>query len=125
EGQVRTYRVDRITVLDLLPTRADVPADLDAVAQLEHSLSQSWDYPTRVRFPRTTPERVRPWLPGTMGELVADGDDCLLLGTTSNPDMYAAEWLAQVQLPFAIEGGDELIDAMRRLIGTLRGSLPD
>ena len=124
EGQVRTYRVDRITMLDLLPTRADVPADLDAVAQLEHSLSQSWDYPTRVRFPRTTPERVRPWLPGTMGELVADGDDCLLVGTTSNPDMYAGEWLAQVQLPFVIEGGDELIDAMHRLTDKLRGSLP-
>ncbi|MBK8447131.1 MAG: WYL domain-containing protein [Micropruina sp.] len=121
--EVRTYRVDRITSLEPLSAHANVPAELDAVAQLEHSLSQGWQYPTRVRFFDPV-ERVRPWLPGTMGELRADGEGCLLVGTTSNPDMYAGEWLAQVQLPFVIEGGDELVAAMRRVVARLQESLP-
>ena len=59
-----------------------------------------------------------------VGRLVPDGDGALLVGTTGNPRMYAGEWLAQVQLPFVTEGGDELIDAMHRLTDKLRGSLP-
>lgn len=122
-GEVRTYRVDRVTSLDLLNARADVPDDLDAVGQLECSLSQGWEYPTRVRFPGATVEHVRHWLPGTMGELVADGADCLLIGTTSNPEMYAGEWLAQVRLPFVVEGGPELRVAMRELVAKLLASV--
>lgn len=123
DGEVRTYRVDRVTSLDLLNGRADVPVELDAVAQLEQSLSRGWEYPTRVRFPAATVDRVRHWLPGTMGELVADGDDCLLIGTTSNPDMYAGEWLAQVPLPFVVEGGTELRAAVAAVAERLRASV--
>jgi hypothetical protein len=59
-----------------------------------------------------------------MGELVADGDECLVLGTTSNPRMYAAEWLAQMPVPFTVEGGPELQAAMRALADKLQASVP-
>lgn len=122
-GDVRTYRVDRISSLDLLSTPADVPAELDAVHELERHLGQSWSLPTRVRF-HVPVEHVRHWLPGPMGELVADGDECLVLGTTSNPQMYAAEWLAQMPVPFTVEGGPELQAAMRALADKLQASVP-
>jgi len=122
--EVRTYRVDRVTSLDVLNARAAVPEDLDAVAQLESSLSHGWQYATRVRFPGLSAEAVRHWLPGPMGDLVVDGADCVLIGTTSSPDMYAGEWLAQVPLPFVVEGGDELVRAMGTLVDKLSASLP-
>ena len=122
-AEVRTYRVDRVTAVEVLGTPADVPADLDAAAALERGLSQGWRHPTRVRFADPV-ERVRDWLPGPMGDLVPDGDGCLLTGTTNNPDMYAGEWLARVELPFVVEGGDELIAAMHRLVARLHASLP-
>ncbi len=122
-GDVRTYRVDRVASLDVLNTRADVPPDLDAVEELERNLGQSWSLDTRVRFGAPA-EQVRQWLPGPMGELIADGDECLLVGTTSNPQMYAAEWLAQIPLPFVVEGGPELRAAMRALADKLQGSVP-
>jgi len=123
-GDMRTYRVDRVTSLEVLSSPADVPADLDAVAELERNLGQSWSLPTRVRFSAPVDE-VRPWLPGPMGELTADGEGCLLVGTTSNPQMYAAEWLAQIPLPFVVEGGAELRTAMRDLAAKLQASVVD
>lgn len=123
-GDVRTYRVDRIASLDVLSARADVPAELNAVEELERNLGQSWSLPTRVRF-HAPVEQVRHWLPGPMGALVADGDACVLTGTTNNPQMYAAEWLAQIPLPFVVEGGAELRAAMRELAAKLQDSVPE
>ena len=121
-GEVRTYRVDRVTSVEVLSIPSKVPDDLDSVAQLERSLGQGWQYPTRVRFPGVTAEEVRHWLPGPMGDLVAEGADCLLIGTTSNPEMYAGEWLAQVPLPFVVEQGPELRAAVARLAERLRAA---
>ena len=59
-AEVRTYRVDRVTSVEVLSTPADVPADLDAV----------------------------------------------------------------VELPFVVEGGDELVAAMHRLVARLHAALP-
>lgn len=120
--QVRTYRVDRVSSLQILSTPAQVPADLDAVAELDRNLGRNWTFHTRVRFGAPA-EQVRHWLPGPMGELVDDGDDCVLIGTTNNPQMYAAEWLAQIPLPFVVEGGPELRVAMRELVAKLRASV--
>jgi hypothetical protein len=38
---------------------------------------------------------------------------CKLVGTTSNPTMYASEWLARLVFGFRIEGGVELREAAR------------
>ena len=45
-----------------------------------------------------------------MGRLERSGDGtrCVLTGTTSNPAMYAGEWLAAIPIPFHVEGGPEL-----------------
>lgn len=117
-GELRTYRLDRIGSVDLLSTASEVPADLDAAAVLERSLGEGWGLTTRVRF-LAPAERVRPWLRAPMGRLEPDGDECVLTGTTSNPEMYAGEWLAQVPFPFVVEEGPELRAAVRELAARL------
>ena len=50
-----------------------------------------------------------------MGHLEPSGAGSVLLGSTNNPTMYAAEWLAGVPLPFRVEGGPELQEAVAPL----------
>jgi hypothetical protein len=58
---------------------------------------------------------VAPWIRATMGRLEAHGTGCVLVGSTSNPSMYAQEWLATVPFDFRVEGGDELQAAVARV----------
>lgn len=111
---VRTYRLDRVLSVEELPQTFTPPAGLDPVAVLEDHLGAGWEYPTRVAFDAPL-EQVSPWIRRPMGQLEARGDGCVLVGSTSNPAMYAQEWLATVPFPFRVEGGDELRTAMARV----------
>jgi hypothetical protein len=51
---------------------------------------------------------VAPWIRPPMGRLEADGDGCLLVGSTRNLTMYASEWLAGLPFAWRVEGGAEL-----------------
>jgi hypothetical protein len=53
-------------------------------------------------------EKVAPWVRPPMGKLEALEHGCVLVGSTSNPAMYAQEWLARLPFPFRVEGGAEL-----------------
>lgn len=113
---VRTYRLDRINALEITSKTFTPPDDLDAVALLESHLGRGREFTTRVRFnaPIAT---VAPHVTPPMGELESTADDtaCLLVGTTSNPEMYASEWLPSIPHPFVVEGGPELRQAMTAL----------
>ena len=39
----------------------------------------------------------------------------MLIGSTSNPAMYAQEWLAAIPFDFRVEGGEELRAAVATL----------
>lgn len=107
-GGVRTFRIDRVTAVETLEGTFDVPADLDPAAELESHLATGWEHQTHVVFAQPL-EEVRPWIRPTLGELRARPDGgCELVGTTSNAEAYAGEWLAGVPLPFTVVGGDEL-----------------
>jgi hypothetical protein len=58
-----------------------------------------------------------------MGTLEPDGDECVLTGSTNNPEMYAGEWLAQIPLDFSVEGGEELRTAVLALAARLNASV--
>jgi len=60
-----------------------------------------------------------------MGRLECSGDGtrCLLTGTTSNPAMYAGEWLAAIPIPFHVEGGPELRAAVAAAVARLTAAL--
>jgi predicted DNA-binding transcriptional regulator YafY len=120
-GDIRTYRIDRVLSVDQLPGRAEVPADLDAIGVLEANLGQGWPLQTRVRF-RAPAELVQPWVRATMGRLEPDGDECVLVGSTNNPEMYAGEWLAPIPLSYVVEGGPELLQAVVALARRLQAA---
>ncbi|NPC41696.1 YafY family protein [Nocardioides sp. zg-1230] len=105
---LRTFRIDRITEVERLEATFDVPADLDPAAELEANLGKGWEHETHVVFDVPV-EEVRPWVRPTLGDLreLPDGR-CELVGSTSNPEAYAGEWLAHVPLPFTVVGGPEL-----------------
>lgn len=104
---VRTYRVDRIRDVHPSERRFSPPDDLDPVAVLEENLGAGWEYSTRVAFDAPLDEVAR-WVRPPMGRLEPSGEGCVLVGTTSNPTMYAQEWLARLPFDFRVEDGPEL-----------------
>lgn len=107
---IRTYRVDRVHAVEETGAGFEPPPDLDPVALVEENLGIGWEYATRVVFEAPL-EKVARYIRPPMGRLQPLDDNCVLLGSTSNPAMYAEEWLARIPLPFRVEGGPELVAA--------------
>jgi predicted DNA-binding transcriptional regulator YafY len=108
---IRTYRVDRVWDVQQTAHEFEPPEGLDPVAALEENLGAGWEFPTRVVFDAPFDE-VAPWIRAPMGRLEPLGAGCVLVGSTSNPAMYAQEWLAGVPFGFRVEGGPELYAAV-------------
>lgn len=108
---VRTYRVDRILKVQPGTFTFEPRQDLDPVAELEENLGLGWPFETRVVFHHTQDE-VKQWAHPAMGRLDDHAEGCVLSGTTSDPYMYAAEWLARIPLSYRVEGGAELREAV-------------
>lgn len=123
-GAIRTYRVDRVRAVRQTAVAFEPPEDLDPVAALEENLGIGWEFPTRVVFD-APPAEVAPWIRPPMGRLEASGDGCALVGSTSNPTMYAQEWLANVPLPFRVDGGPELRAAVAAVASRFAAALTD
>ncbi|SDI12917.1 Predicted DNA-binding transcriptional regulator YafY, contains an HTH and WYL domains [Nonomuraea jiangxiensis] len=121
---IRTYRVDRIHAVRRRAHRFEPPADLDPVAVLEENLGTGWEFPTRVVF-RASPAEVAPWIRPPMGRLEPWEDGCVLVGSTSNPAMYAQEWLSNVPFAFRVEGGPELRAAVATVASRFAAALED
>ena len=120
----RTYRIDRIGSVQQTDHAFRPPEGLDPVAALEEHLGIGWEFDTRVVFDAPYAE-VRPWVSSTMGRLEPLDDGCVLVGSTSNPAMYAEEWLPRVPFRFRIEGGPELKAAMAALVARLAESIEE
>jgi predicted DNA-binding transcriptional regulator YafY len=121
---VRTYRVDRIRAVQQTAHGFEPPDGLDPVAALEENLGTGWEFDTRVVFD-APPAEVSPWIRPPMGRLEPSGDGCVLVGSTSNPAMYAQEWLTTVPFPFRVEGGPELRAAVAAVAARLTAALPE
>jgi hypothetical protein len=121
---IRTYRVDRVCAVQQTPHSFEPPDGLDAVAATEANLGSGWEFSTRVVFDQP-PAEVAPWIRPPMGQLSPLPGGCVLVGSTSNPTMYAQEWLANVPLAFRVEGGRELRAAVAKLASRLNAALAD
>ena len=120
---VRTYRIDRVREVRQLERTFQRPEGLDPVAALEEYLGTGWEYPARVVFEAPVAE-VAPWIRPPMGRLEPCGSGCVLIGSTSNPAMYAGEWLTTVPFAFRVEGGPELQAAVAVLAERLSRAAP-
>lgn len=121
---VRTYRVDRVQSVDLCAQVFTAPDELDPAALLEQHLGVGWEFETRVVFDAPV-EEVSRYAASPMGRLepLDDGRRCVLVGATSNPAMYAGEWLAAMPVPFSVEGGLELRAAVAVVAARLTSAL--
>jgi predicted DNA-binding transcriptional regulator YafY len=121
---IRTYRVDRIRALRPTTHDFDPPRGLDPVAAVEENLGTGWEFPTRVVFDAPL-ARVAPWIRPPMGRLEPLGEGCVLVGSTSNPAMYAQEWLPTVPFAFRVEQGPELRAAVGKVAARFAGAAAD
>ncbi|HET8604312.1 MAG TPA: WYL domain-containing protein [Marmoricola sp.] len=110
----RAYRIDRVLAVAVLEGGFTVPGDLDPVAALEEHLGSGWEYATEVLIDAPA-ETARRYLPRHLGRVEeVDEETCRLVGSTSNPTMYA-EQLVLAPAAFRIVEGPELRDAVRTL----------
>lgn len=117
----RTLRIDRIKAVDV-SEETFTPPEVDPVETVEANLAEGWDHPTEVVF-EAPPDQVRRHVPRQIGRLEPAPDGhTRLIGTTSAPDWYA-QMLLDTGLPFRIEGGDELRQAVAALADRLRDAL--
>lgn len=119
---IRTYRIDRVRAVQPTAHEFEPPDGLDPVAVLEENLGSGWAFPTRVVFD-ASPAEVTPWIRSPMGRLEPSEDGCVLIGSTSNPTMYAQDWLASVPFAFRVEGGQELRAAVATLAARFGAAL--
>ena len=121
---VRTYRIDRIQSIVGRDEQFQVPDDLDYVDMLERHLGVGREFQTRVVFDAPYDEVARHVTP-PMGRLdpIDGGTRCVLIGSTSNPAMYAAEWLAAIPIRCHVEGGPELRAAVAAVTQRLTAAL--
>jgi predicted DNA-binding transcriptional regulator YafY len=121
---VRAYRIDRIQSLAEGSETFRAPPDLDYVDLLEQHLAAGWEFAARVVFDAPLAEVAR-YVRPPMGRLqpAGDGERCVLTGTTSNPAMYAGEWLAAIPVRFRVTGGPELRAAVAALTDRLAAAL--
>jgi predicted DNA-binding transcriptional regulator YafY len=122
-GAVRAYRIDRIQSVAAGHEQFDAPEDLDYVDLLEQHLGVGWEFETKVVFDAPYDEVTR-YVRSPMGRLEKiDDARCVLTGTTSNPAMYAGEWLAAIPIRFHVQGGPELRAAVAAVTERLTAAL--
>jgi predicted DNA-binding transcriptional regulator YafY len=121
---VRAYRIDRIQSVAAGDEQFQAPEDLDYVDLLEQHLGTGWEFETKVVFDAPY-DQVARYVRPPMGRLerIDGGARCVLTGTTSNPAMYAGEWLAAIPIRFRVAGGPELRAAVAAVAERLAAAL--
>ncbi|MEZ5259385.1 MAG: WYL domain-containing protein [Ilumatobacteraceae bacterium] len=124
----RVLRIDRIADATATERNAHdevgvaAPLDLDPVREVEDHLADGWTHEVVVRISASV-ERAGPFVPRTLGRLVAlDDDNCELRGTTDEPDWYAAR-LAMIPVPFTVSGSDAVRAEVRAIADRLRAAI--
>jgi predicted DNA-binding transcriptional regulator YafY len=119
----RMFRIDRVAAVEPLEATFEPPADLDPLRDLEEQLSMGWRNPTEVEIDAPA-ERVRWWLPRSVGRLdPVDDGHCRLVGSTEDFEWYA-EQLAGIRSSFRVVGPPELKAAVAALADRLQQAAP-
>ncbi len=111
---LRSYRVDRVSAVEVLDHTFTPPQDLDPVAALEEQLAVGWEFAVEVLIEAPV-EVVARSLPRALGRLEAvDDTTSRLVASTSNPRWYA-EQLAALPAAYRIVQCAELREAARAI----------
>jgi hypothetical protein len=123
----RAYRIDRVRAVETLDDTFSPPSDIEPVAALEEHLAVGWEYDVEVVIDAPI-DVAGQRLPRALGRLDAvDAQTTRLVGSTSNPEWYAAQLVA-IPAPFRIVRGPEIQAAARALgqrLLTAAESVPD
>ncbi len=121
---VRAYRIDRIQSVAGGARTVPCTGGHGLRGPAGAAPGRSWEFETKVVFDAPHDEVAR-YVRPPMGRLkrTEDGTRCVLIGTTSNPAMYAGEWLAAIPVRFHVEGGPELRAAVAAVAGRLTAAL--
>ncbi|MGA6162711.1 helix-turn-helix transcriptional regulator [Amycolatopsis magusensis] len=120
-GQVRTFRVDRITTAGILAGTFGTPAGFDPAQQVLTALAEApYQHEVSVRI-RSTPERIRTVFPPSVAivEEVGPGTSWLRVRIRAQRLDWIPPLLAALDRPFVVEHPDALRDLVRALAGRL------
>jgi predicted DNA-binding transcriptional regulator YafY len=123
-GQVRTFRVDRITSVEMRVGTFDVPTEFDPAQHVLTAIAEApHQHEVSVRI-RSTPDQIRSVFPpavASLEEIIASDPDAHWVRARIRAQRL--EWipplLAALDRPFVIEKPDALRDLMRALAGRL------
>jgi len=120
---LRTFRVDRMSRVDLADEAALPPPDgFDAVAEVSRSLARvPWDWEVEVLLDLAVDEAAKR-IPATVGELIEMDEGTLLRMRVGSLDWMAGV-LAGLGCPFTIRRPEELRESVRALGARLVGSV--
>jgi predicted DNA-binding transcriptional regulator YafY len=120
---LRTFRVDRMSRVDLSDEAAAEPPDgFDAVAEVSRSLARvPWNWEVEVLLDLPVDEAAQR-IPATLGELIEVEDGALLRMRVGSLDWMAGV-LAGLDCPFTIRRPEELRASVRALGERLTGSV--
>ena len=106
-GARRVLRLDKIGDVEELPETFAAPTDLDPIDAMEEHLSEGWRHPVVVEIDAPL-DRVRRWLPRSLGRLEeVDASTTRLTATTDEGDWFARQ-LTRLYAPFRVVVGDEV-----------------
>lgn len=122
-GQVRTFRVDRITAVEMRAGTFDVPTGFDPARQVLTAIAETpHQHEVSVRI-RATPEQIRTVFPPAIAVLENTADEPGTPWVRARIRAQRLEWipplLAALDRPFVIEQPDTLRDLVRALAGRL------
>jgi predicted DNA-binding transcriptional regulator YafY len=116
-GEVRTFRMDRVAAIELLPGTFEVPAGFDGAAAVVTAIAQAPRQHLVSVLVHGTAEQVRRSLPATVAiveEDPGDPDRVRVLIRAERLD-WVPGLLASIGLPFHVEGPDALRPMLRAL----------
>jgi predicted DNA-binding transcriptional regulator YafY len=111
----RTFRVDRIRRIDVLPRQFDPPDGFDVQDAVLRSIANAWTR-WQIEIEVAAPvEEVRAWIPPTVVVLESvDADRTRMIGGTENLDWFATR-LGELPFPMTIRRPAELGPKMREI----------
>ncbi|MCZ2813340.1 WYL domain-containing protein [Modestobacter sp. VKM Ac-2979] len=116
-GEARTFRMDRVAAIELLPGTFEVPAGFDGAAAVVTAIAEAPRQHVVYLIVDGTAEQVRRSLPATLATVEEHPDDSDRVRVLIRAERL--DWvpglLAAMDLPFHVEGPDALRPMLRAL----------